>query len=98
MLYYKDDIDLNECTFCGLPMYLPPNGQNKTYKRVLIKRMFYLPIMPRLQILYTLMESANQMRWNSEIRTNDDVLRYPSDRKAGKHFDNVYPEFITTSI
>ena len=48
MLYYKDDIKLNECKFCDFHRYLPPKGQNKTYKRVPIKRMFYLPIMPRL--------------------------------------------------
>ncbi|XP_068497775.1 uncharacterized protein [Phaseolus vulgaris] len=93
MLYYKDDIELNECKFCGLPRYLPPKGQNKTYKRVPIKRMFYLPIIPRLQRLYTSMESARQMRWHYENRTNDDVLRHPSDGKSWKHFDSVYPEF-----
>ena len=40
LFYYKEDIKLNECKFCGLPRYLPPKGHNKTYKRVSIKRMF----------------------------------------------------------
>jgi len=74
MLYYKEDIELNECKFCGLPRYLRPKGQHKTYKRVPIKRMFYLPIIPRLQRLYTSMKSKSQMRWHFENITNDDVL------------------------
>jgi len=74
MLYYKDDIELNECKFCSLLRYLPPKGHNKTYKRVSIKRIFYLLIIPQLQRLYTLMESARQMRWHYENKTNDDVL------------------------
>jgi len=40
MLYYKDEIELNKCKFCGLPGYLPPKGENKTYKRVSINIMF----------------------------------------------------------
>jgi len=48
MLYYKDDSELTECKFCGLPRYMPVKGQNKRYKKVPVKRMFYLPIIPRL--------------------------------------------------
>jgi len=62
MLYYKDDIELTECKFCSLPRYFPLKGQKRRYKNVPIKRMFYLPIIPRLQTLYTSMESASQMR------------------------------------
>jgi len=40
MLYYKEDIKLNECKFCSLPRYLSLKGQNKTYKRVPIKKCF----------------------------------------------------------
>jgi len=29
MLYYKDDSELTECKFCGLPRYMPGKGQNK---------------------------------------------------------------------
>jgi len=32
-----------------------------------MKRMFYLPIIPRLQRLYASMESAKQMRWHTLI-------------------------------
>jgi len=62
MLYYKDDSQLNECKFYGLPRYLSTKGHNKIYKQVPIKRMFYLPIIPRLQRLYVSMDSASKMR------------------------------------
>jgi len=94
MLYYKEDIDLNECNFCGLPRYLPPKSQNKRYKKVSVKRMFYLSIIPRLQkTIYASMESTRHMRWHYENKTHDNVLRHPSDGKAWKHIDNIYPNF-----
>ena len=52
MLYYKEDIDLTECKFCHLPRYLPPKGQQGRYNNIPKKRMFYLPIIPRLQRHY----------------------------------------------
>jgi len=93
MLYYKDDSELTECKICGLPRYMPGKGQNKRYKKVPIKRMFYLQIIPRLQRLYALMDSARQMRWHHENKQDDGLLRHPSDGKSWKHFDNVYPDF-----
>jgi len=62
MLYYKDDSELTEFRFCGLPRYMSDKGQNKRYKKVLVKRMFDLPIIPRLQRLYASMDSSRQMR------------------------------------
>ena len=50
MLYYKDDNQLNECKFCGLLRYLSTKSHNKRYKQVPVKRMFYLLIIPRLQM------------------------------------------------
>ena len=94
MLYYKDDIELTESKFCGLPRYFPLKGQKRRYTNVPIKRMFYLPIIPRLQRLYTSMESTSQMRWHFENKNDDGLLRHPCDGKAWKHFDRVYPDFV----
>jgi len=94
MLYYKDDSQLNECKFCGLPRYLPTKGHNKRYKQVPIKRMLYLSIIPRLQRLYASMDSTSKMRWHHDNKQGDGLLRHPSDGKAWKHFDNVYPDFV----
>jgi len=66
MLYYKDDIELTRCKFGGIPRYFPSKGQKGRYKNISIKRMFYFPIIIRLQRLYASIESTRQMRWHFE--------------------------------
>lgn len=95
MLYYKDDSKLSECKICHRPRFLPRRIGTGNYKDVPVKRMFYFPIIPRLQRLYTSPESATGMRWHHENRNSSNVLRHPSDGKAWKHFDDVYPDFAS---
>jgi hypothetical protein len=33
------------------------------------------------------------MRWHADGRTNDSVLRHPTDDDVWKAFDNLYPDF-----
>ncbi|XP_058758797.1 uncharacterized protein LOC131632049 [Vicia villosa] len=93
MLYYKDDSKLLECKFCNAPRYIPRKTGMGKYKDIPVKRMFYFPIIPRLQRLYASTESANEMRWHHMNTSSSNVLRHPSDGKAWKHFDDVYPDF-----
>ena len=58
MLYYKDDIDLESCKFCGKCHY----KQKASGKKVPIKAMHYLPLIPRLKRLYASNRSAPHMR------------------------------------
>jgi len=39
------------------------------------------------------MNLASQMRWHYENKKDDGLWRHPRDRKAWKHFDNVYRKF-----
>jgi len=55
--------------------------------------MIYLPIIPHLQRMYASIESTSQMSWYHENIRPPNVLRHPSDGKAWKHFDTVYPDF-----
>lgn len=93
MLYYKDDSKLTECKICGSARYLPRKTGMGRYRYVPRKRMFYFPIIPRLQRLYASNETASQMRWHRENKKSSNVLRHPSDGKAWEHFDGVYPGF-----
>nr|XP_012567360.1 uncharacterized protein LOC105851255 [Cicer arietinum] len=95
MLYYKDDNKLSECKICHSPRFIPRRTGMGKYKDVPAKRMFYFPIIPRLQRLYASTESAAEMRWHHENKKSSNVLRHPSDGKAWKHFDNVYPDFAS---
>ncbi|WMV50469.1 hypothetical protein MTR67_043854 [Solanum verrucosum] len=89
MLYYKDDIDLESCKFCGKSHY----KQTPSRKKVPIKVMHYLPLIPRLKRLYASNRSAPHMRWHHENRRPPGVMCHPSDGEAWKHFDRTYPQF-----
>ena len=74
MLFYKDDIDLNSCKFCGAARFVPRNPGMGKHKNVPVKRMFYFPVTPRLQRLYASSKTASHMRWHQENRGVDGVL------------------------
>lgn len=70
MLYYKDDIDFESCKFCGISRYkLAPS-----VKKVAVKMMCYLPLIPRLKRLYASNSSAPHMRWHHENRRPPGVM------------------------
>ena len=48
MLYYNNDGALIECKFCNKPRYHAKNVGTSNKKPVLVKAMFYFPIIPRL--------------------------------------------------
>jgi len=55
--------------------------------------MWYLPLAPRLQRLYSSPATARNMKWHFENVPEKGVLIHPSDREAWKHFDRTYPNF-----
>ncbi|XP_058731844.1 uncharacterized protein LOC131603526 isoform X1 [Vicia villosa] len=95
LLYIKEDSTLTECRVCGAARYVPRKSGMGKYKDVAVKRMFYFPIIPRLQRLFASKESAAQMRWHRENPSDPNILRHPSDGKAWKHFDEVYPDYAS---
>ncbi|XP_004513291.1 uncharacterized protein [Cicer arietinum] len=95
MLYYKDDNKLSECKICHSPRFIPRRTGMGKYKDVPAKRIFYFPIIPRLQRLYASTEYAAEMRWHHENKKSSNVLRIPSNGKAWKHFDDVYSDFAS---
>ncbi|XP_052117681.1 uncharacterized protein LOC110281750 [Arachis duranensis] len=89
MLYYKeDDMPRKECKFCHSPRY----KIGKKGKQVPLKRMHYLPLIPRLRRLYASMNTASHIRWHFDHEFKG-VLEHPSDSKAWKYFDRKYPQF-----
>ncbi|XP_058750302.1 uncharacterized protein LOC131623315 isoform X2 [Vicia villosa] len=99
MLFYDNEFGTNdgaleECKFCNSPRYVV---RTKTIdhkkKRIAVKSMFYLPIIPRLQRLFASMHSASQMTWHHTNKTSTSTMRHPSDGEAWKHFDRMHPDF-----
>ncbi|XP_057426300.1 uncharacterized protein LOC130719704 [Lotus japonicus] len=94
MLFYTDeDMKLKHCKFCGGPRYHRKKVGRDNYKEVPVKRMHYLPLIPRLKRLYASMSSALHMRWHYENKRKPGVMCHPSDGKAWKYFDGKHLDF-----
>ncbi|GAU32074.1 hypothetical protein TSUD_53420 [Trifolium subterraneum] len=99
MLFYDNEFGTNdgaleECKFCNAPRYqVCISDVHRTQKRVAVKLMFYLPIIPRLQRLFASMQTASQMASHYYNKTNSNVMRHPCDGLAWKHFDAMHRDF-----
>lgn len=90
--YYPEDKNLRNCKICGENRYKSVTRNGKI-RDVPLKKMWYFPIIPRLQRLYSSMQTASQMRWHHDVTRDDGYLSHPADGEAWKHFDESYPEF-----
>jgi len=66
MLFYdnecgKNDGGLLQCKFCNKKRYHPPKAGRNENKKIPIKTMFYLSIIPRLKRLFASVQTADQM-------------------------------------
>ncbi|KAL0416559.1 UNVERIFIED_CONTAM: hypothetical protein Slati_3487800 [Sesamum latifolium] len=46
-----------------------------------------------MQRLYSLRSTAKHMTWHATHQTEDGSMCHPSDAKAWKHLDQMYPDF-----
>ncbi|PKU65335.1 hypothetical protein MA16_Dca001225 [Dendrobium catenatum] len=93
MLYFKEDIAETVCRHCNAPRFKPKSRNRRKQKDVPVSRMFYFPIIPRLQRLYASMRSAAHMRWHNDHIPQEGVITHPSEAEAWKHFDRTHPTF-----
>ena len=81
---------LEYCPLCKSSHYVRNKISHKRLRR--------FPIKPRLKRLFISKHTAKDMRWHKEVRKEElGVLRHPTDGKAWKHFDNLYPDFAVDS-
>ncbi|CAH9057817.1 unnamed protein product [Cuscuta epithymum] len=90
MIYWRADSELLECKFCSTARYDISNQSNKC---IPLAKMEYFPLTPRLQRLYALATTADDMRWHKFHHSEEGVMSHPSDAKAWIHVNNVNPEF-----
>ncbi|KAK4387223.1 hypothetical protein Sango_2592900 [Sesamum angolense] len=95
MLFWKDDKHLEFCKFCGHARYKHVKGQKPRRKRSAYATLQYLSITPRLQRLYASNTTTEHMSWHVTHKTENGVMRYPSDAEAWKYFDETHPDFAT---
>ena len=84
-LFYKTDSELKYYIFCWHDCY----KRTSAGKMVLVKAMHYIPLMSRLNTLYA------SMRFRHEYRMSSIILSKLYDGEIWKHFDNVYPDFVS---
>lgn len=91
-LFYQEHEKKYKCPVCNDPRY--KDSDYKQIKKVPRKVMQYFPLKPRLQRLFMLRHTANDMRWHKDKRLNDEnKIRHPADSIAWKEFDKMYPDF-----
>ncbi|KAL0431893.1 UNVERIFIED_CONTAM: hypothetical protein Sradi_0815300 [Sesamum radiatum] len=94
MLYWKDDIDLDFCKFCGEAIYQPINEGNLNRKKTPYAILRYLPLTLRLQRLYASQATTKQMTWHANHQTDERSMYHPSDVETWRHFDQTHPDFV----
>ena len=100
VLFRHEYADDNYCPRCKSSRYIVvDNGLGeKTQSKIPVNILRYLPILPRLQRLYMLEETAKQMTWHRDgIRRATDeygnlMLTHPSDGEAWKMFNEIHKE------
>jgi len=60
--------------------------------------MRYFPLVPRLQQLYLIANTAKEVRWHKDRPFDEDwKMRHSVDSIAWKNFDSQYPYFAANS-
>ncbi|KAL0422090.1 UNVERIFIED_CONTAM: hypothetical protein Slati_3231900 [Sesamum latifolium] len=93
MLYWKDDIKLEFCKFCGDPRYKLQKVRKYRGKRSAYAVLRYLPLTPRLQRLYASSATVEHITWHASHHVKEGSMHHPSDAEAWKHFDCTHPYF-----
>ncbi|XP_047333830.1 uncharacterized protein LOC124937589 isoform X1 [Impatiens glandulifera] len=88
MLFWGEDIDKQSCSFCHQSRYKENVRKLKPHKQL-----FYLPLAPRLQRLYTSNVTAPHMTWHGRHVNKPEIMCHPSDGEAWKRFDHHHPIF-----
>ncbi|XP_021716595.1 uncharacterized protein LOC110684442 [Chenopodium quinoa] len=91
MLFWKDDAQLSTCRAFGSDRY----KQTSKGSLVPLNVLFYFPITPRLQRLFTTKTISEEMTWHSKNPRVQGTMAHPSDSEAWKHLDNCFPEFAS---
>ncbi|XP_021826603.1 uncharacterized protein LOC110767383, partial [Prunus avium] len=101
MLFRDEDEKLEKCDICQESRYEQLEGEygniQNLDRKIPAKQARYFPLKRRLQRLFMSSKTASLMKWHTEERTNDGVLRHPADTAAWKTFDEKNPYFASDS-
>ena len=95
--------DLNYCPICNSSRYVVvDNGMGeKTQTKIPVNVLRYMPIVPRLQRLFMVEETARQMTWHKTGKRaergadGNGMMEHTLDGEAWKRFDVLHKEKTT---
>lgn len=95
ILFRKEFADATVCPTCKASRWkIEKRGiDGKRVHKVPQKVVRHFPLKKRLQWLFMCSKTAPYMRWHSEGRTQDGLMRHPADSPAWKNFDAIHKEF-----
>ncbi|KAL0453359.1 UNVERIFIED_CONTAM: hypothetical protein Slati_1314000 [Sesamum latifolium] len=93
MLYWKDDIDMDYCKFCGEATYQPTRERNPNCKKTPYAILRYLPLTRCLQRLYASQATTEQMTGYANHQKEEGSMCHPSNADAWRHFDRTHSDF-----
>ena len=96
MLYYLENTELIECMTCEHSRYKPRTGKGKilvAYK----KKLRYVSVTPRLQMLFMSSRTAEHMTWHQSYDAVDRMMVHHFDIEACKHINSVHSHFLVES-
>ena len=98
MLYWKEHAHESECIWCGAQRYkLKIRRGDGRRKRIPVSVLRYLPLVPRLQRLYSTNGIAENMTWHATHQRTPGIMCHPSDSPAWQDFDKTHPDFASES-
>ncbi|XP_044372010.1 uncharacterized protein [Triticum aestivum] len=95
ILFRKEHADAISCPVCGTSRWKSVNTgvDGRRVHKVPQKVVRHFPLKKRLQRLFASTKTTSDMRWHSEGRTKDGLIRHPAGSPAWKHFDAIHKDF-----
>ncbi|GJT39211.1 putative ribonuclease H-like domain-containing protein [Tanacetum coccineum] len=97
MLYRDNDKDMHACRICGKSRYKrkkdTPLNPDVTKNGPPAKILWYLPIKPRLERLFSNENDEKLLRWHAEERKRNGKMRHVADSLQWRNIDNRFKEF-----
>jgi Transposase family tnp2 len=101
ILYRNEYSEMNRCSKCKASQYKLNDDQaenenddetNKS-KRAASKVLWYLPILPRIECLFSNERDAKLLQWHTECRKEDGLLRHPTDSPEWRNINREWADF-----
>ncbi|KAD2804018.1 hypothetical protein E3N88_37395 [Mikania micrantha] len=98
MLYRNEFEKSHKCVTCGASRYKRKSETDEydddvTKNGPPAKLVWYFPIIPRLKHLFSNAKESKLLRWHSDARKDDGMLRHVADSPQWRNIDYKFPDF-----